>query len=80
MVWETIGASIVAGLGRSVFGWAENSFKDGNVSGYEWGMLASTILQVGVIAVATSLSLGTGAVESAAIGTLSSFVLSALKR
>lgn len=35
--------AIVAGLLRSVFGWAENALRDGKIEDYEWRQLAGTI-------------------------------------
>ena len=35
--------AIVAGLLRSVFGWAENALRDGKIEAFEWRQLAGTI-------------------------------------
>jgi len=37
---------------RGVAGWAENAFKDGKISSFEWKKLAETILKLGVPAAA----------------------------
>jgi len=54
-MWEflynpvTIGALTI--LGRNLYGWAVNSFKDGKLQGYEIKQLGQTLLTVGGLAV-----------------------------
>ena len=35
--------ALIAGLLRNIFGWAENSLRDGVITSYEWKQLAGTV-------------------------------------
>lgn len=80
MVFDTLIAGAVGGLVRNVAGWAENAFKDGKVSSYEWGQLLATVFQVATVALATSFAVGTDPTTSGAIGVLASFAISTAKK
>jgi hypothetical protein len=44
-------SALGAGVARSVFGWAENAFEDGKVDSFEWRLLATTMVRVGILTV-----------------------------
>ena len=79
MDW-TIGIPILAGGIRNIAGWFETSLKDGKIDTYEWGKLASTVIEVVVISLAAMLGLGLDAAQASGIGVLASYGLSALKK
>lgn len=70
---------------RSAIGWAENAFKDGVISGFEWRQLGETVLRVGMIGVATYFGLNGMGIDINAFGAgasavLLDFILSAVKK
>lgn len=44
-VTPAIVVAVVIGLIRNILGWLENSFKDGEITPYEWTMLGSTVMK-----------------------------------
>jgi hypothetical protein len=79
MDWSLLAIPLAGGV-RSVAGWIEVSLKDGKIDKYEWGKLISTIIEVGIISISAMYGLGTDATQSAGIGVLASFILSAVKK
>lgn len=70
---------------RSVVGWTENAFKDGQISGFEWRQLGETVIRVGMIGAATYFGLNGMGIDINAFGAgasavLVDFVLSAIKK
>jgi hypothetical protein len=72
---------------RSFTGWIENSFKDGKIDSFEWKLLGSTILRVGIIGLAAYFGLGLdnvsndlGPVVAGGIAILADFGISALRK
>ena len=56
MVLETVFsnpavAPVVTVLGRNIYGWFVNSFKDGQIQSYEWKQLFETALKLGGLSV-----------------------------
>jgi len=52
-MWSELLAILGPAVGRNLLGWAENSFKDGVISGYEYKQLGQTIVRVGTLTVLT---------------------------
>jgi len=79
MDWSLIAIPLAGGV-RNLAGWIESSLKDGKIDKYEWSQLLSTVIEVAVISVAAMFGLNTDATQSAGIGVLGSFLLSAVRK
>lgn len=78
---------IAAGIpvARSIGGWAKNALKDGKITQFEWRLLASTVVRVGLMSSIAFLGLNEMGVDvpmiTAAAGSYFADVLfSALKK
>ena len=80
MEWLNLIIPIAAGGIRNIAGWLENSFKDGEIQGYEWGKLFGTILEIGVLTISAIYGLGLDVTQATGVGVLGSFILSAIKK
>ena len=80
MVLSALIAGGIAGAARNITGWLENSLADGEISSYEWGQLASTIVQSLVLTLSGVYGLGLDATQAAGLSVLASVVISAVKK
>lgn len=70
---------------RGVAGWAENAFKDGKITKFEWAKLGETVVRVGVIAAGafyglSSMGLDISALGASAGAVVLDFILMAIKK
>ncbi|MCK9370480.1 hypothetical protein M0R04_11270 [Candidatus Dojkabacteria bacterium] len=67
--WVDLGTAILIPIGRSLSGWFQNCYlDDGKVQDFEWRLLASTILSVGVPSVALYFSFNAAGIDLSALG------------
>ena len=75
MSWSSIIPIIGVPAVRSIAGWLENSFKDGQIDKFEWAQLGATIVRVGIIGLGTYLGLNGMGVDVTALGASTSAVV-----
>lgn len=85
MSWTNILPILGIPIVRGIAGWAENAFKDGKVTKFEWAKLGETIVRVGVIAAGTFYGLNTMGFDISAVGASAGavvldFILMAIKK
>jgi small-conductance mechanosensitive channel len=85
MDWATLGAVLLVPFGRSVAGWLKSSLEDGKVDKFEIGLLGSTLVRVGIIAVGTyyglnGLGIDVSALGAAAGATVLDIIVEAIKK
>lgn len=80
MDWTTIGIPVIGAVLRNVAGWLENSLKDGKIEAYEWGLLGSSILRVGVMGLALGFGLDIDPTSATGLAIGADYLLSALKK
>ena len=71
---------LIVALLRSVSGWLENSLEDGAISKFEWGLLGSTVLRVGGLALGLYFGLDMTALNSAGLSLAGDLALGKIKR
>ena len=80
-LWPIIGLPVA----RSLAGWLENAFEDGQISKIEWKLLGSTVIRVGMIGAATFVGLNGIGIDVSAFGASASavlmdFIMNSIKR
>jgi len=76
-----LGITLVAPVLRSVAGWIENAFEDGKISKFELRHLGSTVLRVGMLALAGYVGLESlGVQASASAGSAAGILIDYLTR
>jgi len=75
---------VVVPIVRNIAGWFENAVSDGKISEYEWALLGSTVVRLGIIGLATYFGLNGVGISVDGLGASAGavvldFILSALK-